>query len=327
MLNTAEKLFLLAAKELNFSRAAKMAYVTPQDLSSHINRLEKEHHVKLFERRPKLKLTQDGKVLQSYLLKVKTLEYHLKNELADLNSGAYGTIRLGIPVTRGKILISRIVSEFQKNYPNVNLEIRLADNPVLEELLLSNQIDLFLGLDTLDHPLYKRKLVATESLCLVVPKKIMHQQFGKNFSDIHKEFLKKGADFSKLTDIPFAIGNSTSANNRIFRDFLITNDLHPRVPVTMNEFDIRLDFCLKNNYAVICSRFNLYYLLQQKAAKNTVYCYPIHGCDKLLKFEIVTLKNNPSLEYQNCFINIIANVVHEYDEEVTKWIKCMKWKK
>ena len=324
MLNTAEQLFLIAAKELNFSRAAKIAYVTPQDLSSHINRLEKEYHVKLFERRPHLKLTQEGHVLQSYLLKARDLEYHLKNELADLNSGAYGTIRLGIPVTRGKILISRIVSEFQQNYPNVNVEIRLADTPMLEELLLSNQIDLFLGLDTSDYPLYKRKLVAIESLCLVIPKKVLYQHFEKSFHDVNKEFLKNGADFSKLTDVPFAIGNSASANNKMFRDFLITNELHPRVPVNVNEFDIRLDFCLKNNYAVICSRFNLYYLLQQKMAADTVYCYPIRGCDKLLKFEVITLINDPDLEYKNVFINVIAKVVHEYDEEVINWIKNMK---
>ena len=39
------EMFLLAAEELNFSRAAERAFVTPQSLSDHIKRLEAHHHV------------------------------------------------------------------------------------------------------------------------------------------------------------------------------------------------------------------------------------------------------------------------------------------
>ena len=38
------EMFLLAAEELNFSRAAERAFVTPQCLSDHIKRLEAHHH-------------------------------------------------------------------------------------------------------------------------------------------------------------------------------------------------------------------------------------------------------------------------------------------
>ena len=48
------EMFLLAAEELNFSRAAERAFVTPQCLSDHIKRLEAHHHVTLFRRRPHL---------------------------------------------------------------------------------------------------------------------------------------------------------------------------------------------------------------------------------------------------------------------------------
>ena len=44
----AQKMFLLAAEEMNFTKAAKRAFVTQQCLSEHISKLEKQLHTKLF---------------------------------------------------------------------------------------------------------------------------------------------------------------------------------------------------------------------------------------------------------------------------------------
>lgn len=48
----AQKMFLLAAEELNFTKAAKRAFVTQQCLSEHIQKLEKQMGTKLFLRSP-----------------------------------------------------------------------------------------------------------------------------------------------------------------------------------------------------------------------------------------------------------------------------------
>ena len=86
------EMFLLAAEELNFSRAAERAFVTPQCLSDHIKRLEAHHHVTLFRRRPHLELTAEGAAMLRYLSRIKALEYRMKNELADISQGTRGTI-------------------------------------------------------------------------------------------------------------------------------------------------------------------------------------------------------------------------------------------
>ena len=44
-MTTSFQMFLLAARELNFSRAAELAYVTPQCLSDHIRRIEERYGV------------------------------------------------------------------------------------------------------------------------------------------------------------------------------------------------------------------------------------------------------------------------------------------
>lgn len=53
-MNNGFKMFLLAAEELNFSRAAHRAFVTQQCLSDHIKRLEETYHVLFFRGNLKL---------------------------------------------------------------------------------------------------------------------------------------------------------------------------------------------------------------------------------------------------------------------------------
>ena len=49
-----------------------------------------------------------------------------------------------------------MVPEFQKQYPNVDVQVRLNDTHKLEDLLLSGEIDLFLGVDAKEHPLFDK---------------------------------------------------------------------------------------------------------------------------------------------------------------------------
>ena len=57
--------FLVAAEELNFTRAAKKLFISQQSLSNHISNLEKEFDVVLFNRTSPLTLTYAGLVTGS----------------------------------------------------------------------------------------------------------------------------------------------------------------------------------------------------------------------------------------------------------------------
>lgn len=52
--------FLITVEEMNITKAAERLYITQQALSSHIQRLEDEYGVTLFERRPTFRLTRAG---------------------------------------------------------------------------------------------------------------------------------------------------------------------------------------------------------------------------------------------------------------------------
>lgn len=113
-MNNGFKMFLLAAEELNFSRAAHRAFVTQQCLSDHIKRLEETYHVTLFQRKPKIALTPEGLAMLKYLSRIQALEDSMINELSDISSGVRGTINFGVSSTRGFIIVPKLIPAFQK---------------------------------------------------------------------------------------------------------------------------------------------------------------------------------------------------------------------
>lgn len=98
----AQKMFLLAAEEMNFTKAAKRAFVTQQCLSEHISKLEKQLHTKLFLRGRHLQLTESGKALVSTLQQIQHLEENLEHRIQEIEAGEIGEVRLGISTSRAR---------------------------------------------------------------------------------------------------------------------------------------------------------------------------------------------------------------------------------
>lgn len=135
-MNNSLKMFLLAAEELNFTRAAERAFVTQQCLSDHIKRLETSYNIKLFKRKPNIELTPEGQAMLRYASKIQALEVSMIQELSDIHEGIRGTIYFGISNNRGALIIPKFVPRFQEVFPNIDVQIMLDETRRLEPLLL-----------------------------------------------------------------------------------------------------------------------------------------------------------------------------------------------
>ena len=63
--------FLIAAEELNFTRAAKRLHIAQQSLSNHIAKLEDHFGTPLFDRNPPMSLTPAGACFRRYAQQLK----------------------------------------------------------------------------------------------------------------------------------------------------------------------------------------------------------------------------------------------------------------
>ena len=92
--------FVELAKELHVTNTAQKLYISQQNLSQHIQRLEQYYGVSLFHRKPKLALTYEGEQLYAVAEKILAEEHEFVNRLADISANSIGSLKLGIPTYR-----------------------------------------------------------------------------------------------------------------------------------------------------------------------------------------------------------------------------------
>lgn len=299
-METTYEMFLLATEELNFSKAAERAFITQQAFSDHIKRLERRFNVTLFQRKPKLMLTPEGKVMRRYILQMRAMETNLINELSDISQGVRGTIHFGLNATRGQIIVPGFLPEYQKGCPQTNVQTYFNDTSVLERRLINNELDIFLGIETKPNMLFKRTLVCKEPLYLVIPDLFLREKFGKQY-DKYVNLFSQGADLTLLEDISFVQSHSRSTTTDYIHQFLTMYHIDLEIPIYASNFDILIELCRTGMYATISPAFHLIRLLQPESADSRLHVFPIKNMDKRLSVEIVEHVASQPLRYREKF--------------------------
>jgi DNA-binding transcriptional LysR family regulator len=128
--------FLATARAGSLSGAARNLGVAASVISKRLNRLEDEMHCQLFVRSTrKLELTETGNV---YLPRYQALVAEIDEALAGAKTTASrveGHLRIKCPTTLAVLHFGDILSDFQKAFPAISLDIVLMDrsvNPIEE---------------------------------------------------------------------------------------------------------------------------------------------------------------------------------------------------
>lgn len=321
-MTTGFKMFLLAAEEMNFSRAADRAFVTPQCFSDHIKRLEEIYNVTLFQRKPSIRLTPEGKAMLKYLRRIQALEAGMEKELSDINSGTKGSLNFGIAATRGATIIPNLIPKFQSTYPQINIHIQLNDTKMLEQQLLNNQLDIFVGVNTNHHTLFQRKKLCKDSLYLILSKRLIKYYFPNNYQDLIAEF-KNGADLNKLTHIPFIKMHDFSTTNYLFSQFLLKKQIELNIPLEVSNSDIILQLCAKGFYATTISFFHLERLIainETLSEEEKLLIFPIKNFTDSLTIEIITHRDIQPLNYLNAFSSMLEEFILQTNADIQSYL-------
>lgn len=89
--------FITVVEEGSISAAARKLHMSQPPLSLQIQNLEEEYGVRLFNRSSRgIHLTEAGKVLYDYAIRIASLESEAREDLRDFGSGVRGKLRLGV---------------------------------------------------------------------------------------------------------------------------------------------------------------------------------------------------------------------------------------
>ena len=134
--------FMSIVKLGSFSEAARQQGYTQSSVTSHIQLLEKEMGVALFERLGHaLMLTSAGEQLYSYAEKIIRLDDETHAVLQH-NVEPEGILRLGISESITRYRLEDVLTEYALLYPNVELHLTLGTCSYFQDLIRKNILDL-----------------------------------------------------------------------------------------------------------------------------------------------------------------------------------------
>ena len=138
--------FVVVAEEKNITKAAERLFISQQSLSSHVQKLEKELGVVLFNRTPSLTLTYAGDRFLFYCKKILELQAKWQAELDEINGQTRGRVVIGMSHDRGKQFLPQILPAYSKENPLVDVSLVEGNFKVLQKNLLQGNIDLYIGI-------------------------------------------------------------------------------------------------------------------------------------------------------------------------------------
>lgn len=159
--------FQTVAKTGSISQAARELNYAQSNISTKIKQLEDHFQTTLFYRHNKgITLTNKGELLLEYSEKIFNLVDETKNVVMD-NDIPRGPLHIGCLETLATTYLPRLISNYHRNYPNVDLTIKTDITSKNIEDVLNYKIDGAFVAGEINHPDLAQKIIKEEQLVLI----------------------------------------------------------------------------------------------------------------------------------------------------------------
>lgn len=149
----------------SFSTAAQLLYISQPAVSGHIQRIEQELGIKLFQKNTgnKLFLTDAGRIVYNYAVDILTKNNELEERLEELKHGESGQVKFAFSVSKN--VFASLISEFRVQMPKVSFVLRTGNSFKIQQFIMNNDVDFGVSLrsynDQLKYiPFYTEPIVA-----------------------------------------------------------------------------------------------------------------------------------------------------------------------
>lgn len=236
--------FLVAAEELNFTKAAKRLYISQQSLSTHISNLEKEFDIMLFHRTTPLTLTYAGQVLQKHAREMLQLREETYQEIADIKDFSKGQLNIGVSHTRGRRLLPEILPIYKERFPGIQLQLTEGNSSELDQDLLRGDVDLIIGLLPFQVDNVETVPVCEEEILLVVPDAVFNRYFPGRAEEM-KLRLQEHTDLTLLKDCPFLLIHPGNRIRTLADEMFADSQITPNILLETENIETVLALCHK----------------------------------------------------------------------------------
>ena len=205
--------FIHVAATQSCSGAAKRLHLSQPTVSKHIQNLEAELNVKLFDREgAQMRITNAGMTLLSWARKMVRQSTEVQAMMQSMQDSVVGQLRIACTTTAGKYVLPHLAARFREKYPGVQIFIQPCVRDAMTSQLLGEEADLGVVSSEVRENELECQFFFNDHISFIVPEK-------------HPLSKRDSIEPSELLDLPMIMREPSSGTRRVLQSELAKHDI------------------------------------------------------------------------------------------------------
>lgn len=136
------QVFYTVAKQLSFTKAADILFMTQPAVTFQVKQLEEHFNTRLFERsHGKISLTPAGELVFRYAERILNLSAELDTRMGEITGAISGPLAIGASTSIAEFMLPRVLGGFKSLYPQVQPHLTVANSETIENRVADFSLD------------------------------------------------------------------------------------------------------------------------------------------------------------------------------------------
>ncbi len=136
------QVFYTVARQLSFTKAADILYMTQPAVTFQVKQLEEHFNTRLFERsHGKISLTPVGDLVLDYAERILALSGEMEARVGELTGQVTGPLMIGASTTIAEYQLPRILGEFKERFPQVQARLTVVNSETVAAKVADHSLD------------------------------------------------------------------------------------------------------------------------------------------------------------------------------------------
>ena len=162
------QVFHAVAKQLSFTKAGEVLFMTQPAVTFQIKQLEEHFDTRLFDRgHGRLSLTPAGEMVLEFAERILGLSAEMDVRLAEMTGEVGGPLLVGASMTIAEFMLPRILGEFKSRYSGVRPHLVVANSETIEKRVADHALDVGFIESPSRHPNLRTEVCCEDELVVV----------------------------------------------------------------------------------------------------------------------------------------------------------------
>jgi DNA-binding transcriptional LysR family regulator len=209
------QVFYTVAKQLSFTKAADILYMTQPAVTFQVKQLEEHFNTRLFERsHGKISLTPAGELVLGYAERILAMTAEMEARVGELTGQVTGPLMIGASTTIAEYQLPRILGEFKERFPQVQARLTVANSETIAAKVAEHSLDVGL-IEAPSHNTHLTTLACCEDELVMI------------CAPGHPLAGRGSVTAREIADQPYVSREHGSGTREVVDDFFKSNDVNP----------------------------------------------------------------------------------------------------